>query len=369
MTERQKTYFDLSIGGKPAGRVVFEVYSDVTPKTAENFVRLCAGDAGECRTKPGVPLCYQGSLFHRVIKGFMCQFGDFTNGDGTGGESIYGEKFEDENFARKHDRPFLLSMANAGPNTNGSQCFITCAPTPHLDGKHVVFGEVIQGKRVVRAIERQETAADRPLADVRIDACGILPASYEVPADAEATPADEYGDDYEETLADDAKVDLADPRSVIRAVEAVKAIGTAQLQAARFDVAVQKYAKAAGFLQEYFPDDLPDADVAALEQLKVAVHLNLALAALKAGNHQRVLSAASEVLHGAADDKAKAKALYRRGLAYHHLKDPEMALTDLELAATYQPGDAGIAQAIVNARALKQKLREQQKKALSKMFS
>ncbi|AGO11855.1 AaceriADR087Cp [[Ashbya] aceris (nom. inval.)] len=370
MTERQKTYFDLSIGGKPAGRIVFEVYNDVTPKTAENFVRLCAGDAGECRTKPGVPLSYKGSLFHRVIKGFMCQFGDFTNFDGTGGESIYGEKFEDENFTLKHDRPFLLSMANAGPNTNGSQCFITCAPTPHLDGKHVVFGEVIQGKRVVRAIERQETAdSDRPVADVRIEDCGTLPASYEVPADAEATPADEYGDDYEDKLADDAKVDLADVRSVIRAVEAVKAIGTAQFKAGNFDAAVQKYSKAAGFLQEYFPDDLPDADISALEQLKVAVHLNVALAALKAGNYQRVLSAASEALHGATDDKAKAKALYRRGVAYHHLKDPEMALTDLELASTYQPGDAGIAQAISNARALKQKQREQQKKAFSKMFS
>ena len=158
---RSRVFFDISIGGVPAGKVVFELYNDVVPKTAENFRALCTGEKGE--GSAGKKLHYKGSAFHRVIKSFMIQGGDFTAGNGTGGESIYGEKFEDENFDLKHDKPFLLSMANAGPATNGSQFFVTTVPTPHLDGKHVVFGEVIAGKSVVRQVENTPTGAnDKP---------------------------------------------------------------------------------------------------------------------------------------------------------------------------------------------------------------
>ena len=150
-TVTKKCYFDIQIDGAQSGRIVFGLFGDVVPKTTENFASLCTGEKG--MGKSGKPLHFKDSAFHRIIPGFMAQGGDFTSGDGRGGESIYGAKFADENFTLKHTKPYLLSMANAGPNTNGSQFFITFAPTSWLDGRHVVFGEVIEGQDVVKALE------------------------------------------------------------------------------------------------------------------------------------------------------------------------------------------------------------------------
>jgi len=169
-------YFDISIGGSPAGRVVFRLFDSIVPRTALNFKCLCTGERGVGSTT-GKDLSYENTIFHRVIPGFMCQGGDFSKRDGTGGESIYGGKFADEAFRVKHTKYGQLSMANAGPNTNGSQFFITFGNAPHLDGKHVVFGETVEGMNVLQKIEKVDTGdRDRPVfgQEVRISACGVI---------------------------------------------------------------------------------------------------------------------------------------------------------------------------------------------------
>ncbi|KAI6222520.1 Peptidyl-prolyl cis-trans isomerase [Aphelenchoides besseyi] len=164
-------FLQMAAGGAPIGRIVIELFANVVPRTAENFRQLCTGEM----KKDGVPIGYKNSQFHRVIKDFMVQGGDFVNGDGTGMTSIYGPKFADENFDLKHTEAGILSMANAGEDTNGCQFFITCAKCDFLDGKHVVFGRVIDGLLTVRKIENVPTGQNgKPKVPVVVEQCGEL---------------------------------------------------------------------------------------------------------------------------------------------------------------------------------------------------
>jgi len=190
-------FLEIAIDGASVGRIVVELFEDVVPRTADNFRSLCTGEKG--RGVDGKRLNLMGSKFHRIIPGFMCQGGDFTKGNGTGGESIYGHKFADENFKLKHIGKGILSMANSGPNSNGSQFFICTRSTPHLDEKHVVFGKVVSGYEVVEAMEKCGSEDGKPTKVVKIFDCGEVELAAgnegQPPAKkARAAPSQQEGD-------------------------------------------------------------------------------------------------------------------------------------------------------------------------------
>ncbi|XP_067658664.1 peptidyl-prolyl cis-trans isomerase H-like [Haliotis asinina] len=164
-------FFDIQIGGTDAGRITFELFADTVPRTAENFRQFCTGEY----RRDGVPIGYKNTTFHRVIKDFMIQGGDFVKGDGTGLMSIYGGAYADENFKLRHDTAGILSMANSGKDTNGCQFFITCSKCDFLDGKHVVFGKIVDGHLVMRKIENVPTGPNnKPKLPITVSQCGEM---------------------------------------------------------------------------------------------------------------------------------------------------------------------------------------------------
>ncbi|KAI8799364.1 peptidyl-prolyl cis-trans isomerase 1 [Cladochytrium replicatum] len=384
-------FFDLVQGDRPLGRIVMEIFADAVPKTAENFRALCTG---EITTEAGLHLHYKGSIFHRVIKGFMIQGGDFTNRNGTGGVSVYGEKFADEAFIFKHDKPFLLSMANAGKNTNGSQFFITTVPTPHLDNKHVIFGKVLKGQNVVRKVEHTATdSGDRPQVEVTIADCGQLPAgadinAVDVPADGDAYmdfPEDEPSLENDATKAD----------TIIKIAGHLKELGNTAFKSANagagtadpdFRVAVEKYEKAVRYVNE-IPDPLNDADLSASQKkqllsIKVSSLLNLSMCHLKTQSWESTKNTATQALDilsriaanadkdvaSSATDADRCKALFRRGQAFSHSNSHEEALKDMEEAAKLSPDDKLIKSWVAKiVKGIKDR-KEKERQAYAKMF-
>ncbi|CAN8106231.1 unnamed protein product [Discula destructiva] len=355
---RSRVFFEISVGDRKAGRIVMELYNDVVPKTADNFRALCTGEKG--LGKSGKPLHYKGSEFHRVIKQFMIQGGDFTNGDGTGGESIYGEKFADENFALKHEKPFLLSMANAGPGTNGSQFFITTVPTPHLNDKHVVFGEVLTGKAIVRQIENLRTlSGDKPQQSARIVDCGELSPEEASAVTSQSGKPDALGDPYEDfpedelenlkrgASGDDAKLETLPAAKIAQIASECKDFGNKAFKAGDFAAALDKYEKGLRYLNE--DPELPEGGgegtelKKALDATRFSLNNNGALMNIKLNNWEEAARLAqSALLVGGVKDSDKAKALYRRGFALVRLKNEDAAVEALTEASKLAPGDAAI---------------------------
>ncbi|CAH9079730.1 unnamed protein product [Cuscuta epithymum] len=358
---RPRCFLDISIGGELEGRIVVELYNDVVPKTAENFRALCTGEKG-VGPNTGVPLHYKGVRFHRVIKSFMVQGGDISAGDGTGGESIYGLKFEDENFELKHERKGMLSMANAGPNTNGSQFFITTTCTPHLDGKHVVFGKVIKGTGVLRSMEHVQTGEnDCPVDDVIISDCGEIPEGEDDGIANFFKDGDMYAD---------WPVDLDNQPDELSwwesAVESIKAFGNDHFKKQDYNMALKKYRKALRYLDVCWEKEGIDEDQSSyMRKMKSQIFANSSACKLKLGDIRGALLDADFAMR---EGENNAKALFRQGQAHLALNDIDSAVESFKKALELEPNDAGIKKELAAAKKKIADRREQEKRAYSKLF-
>jgi peptidyl-prolyl isomerase D len=388
MTANPRCYFDIEIGNEPQGRIVMELFQNIVPKTAKNFIELCRGTT---KGSKGF-LTYKNSIFHRVIKSFMLQGGDFTNHNGTGGESIYGVKFDDEAFPLKHEKPGLLSMANSGPNTNGSQFFITTVPCPHLDGKHVVFGKVLKGMNVVRTIEHTETEkSDRPKNVVKIVDCGVLEDGQD---DGVIAPTD--GDILPDFVQDNDESPEDSPEKFLEYGQLIKGFGNSLLKRALagekecFLSAQKKYAKAIRYIEAI--DPTPEDNTAfSLEfkqsfyALKVSCLSNQTLAFINLENYdqgqkcaERILDIAERLQNWTAktpkeplrvSDADKGKALFRLGTCLFKQSLFSESLEKLQTALQLVPNDGAIMN-LINQVKRTVKLREaKEKKMYQQMFA
>lgn len=297
----------------------------------------------------------------------MVQGGDFTAGNGTGGESIYGEKFEDENFDLKHDKPFLLSMANAGPGTNGSQFFITTVETPHLNGKHVVFGEVINGKSIVRQIENLPTKSDKPNKDVIIEDCGELHGEAYTRA-TEKQP-DSTGDPYED-FPEDQGEDLSGP-TIAKIATDLKDLGNKAFKAGDLPLGLAKYQKGLRYLNEN--PEVQDSDPKDLDQqlksLKFSLHNNSALLQIKLKQFDDAeKSAANALLIPGIPEGDRGKAYFRRGQALAARKNDEEAEKVLQEALERVPNDSAITNALTEVKKKAAERMKKEKEAYKKFF-
>lgn len=356
MAARTYCFFDITFGGVPAKeRIIFELFDDITPLTCANFRQLCLGNDGKTVEGTSIPMTFKGNAFHRIIKDFMSQGGDFTNHNGTGGVSIYGEKFKDENFQVPCDKPGLLAMANAGPNTNGSQFFITAKPTPHLTGKHVVFGKVVRGMSTVREMNCVATGQnDKPIKPVVIADCGVVAELPPVVPAADGDVDPEYPEDAEPELNNS---------QLIEAGERIRQLGNQCFGRSEFEAATAKYTKAVRYLEAAIPTS---ADGDALTEKKAACHSNSAMCFLKLEKWSDARQAASLALEL---QPSNTKALFRRALAALRGGDSDTAIEDLKRCKTLDPSNPEIDARLQEALDLEKKQKAKLAAGFKKMFS
>eukprot|EP01062_Namystynia_karyoxenos_P000169 TRINITY_DN1004_c4_g1_i1.p1 TRINITY_DN1004_c4_g1~~TRINITY_DN1004_c4_g1_i1.p1 ORF type:complete len:400 (+),score=132.25 TRINITY_DN1004_c4_g1_i1:65-1201(+) len=339
---RRRCFLDIDIEGQRVGRIVVELFYDAAPRACENFRCLCTGEKGHVPDHPTVPMHYKGSTFHRVIPGFMVHGGDYTAGDGTGGWSIWGDSFADEPFTHNHDGAGYLAMANCGPNTNCSQFYITCVDCPHLNGKHVVFGKVLKGMSVVRAIEHTQTGTyDKPVVPVVIADCGDLASGED-----DGTPERQPGDKYED-YPQDMDPPLNDAMKVTAGTE-IKAEGNELFKAQSYKAAIAKYSKALRYLSAARPEPhLVDE----INKQKVACFSNTAQCHLKL---QQWSEARLTSWRGLTIEPNNAKVLFRHATALYELKMFDDARKWAAKAAQEAPEDKATQQLLGKLKSVKQ---------------
>ncbi|XP_045614784.2 peptidyl-prolyl cis-trans isomerase D [Procambarus clarkii] len=366
LSHNPHVFLDVKIGEEIVGRIVLELFADTCPRTAENFRALCTGEKGI--GKKNLPLHFKGCTFHRIIEHFMIQGGDFTDHNGTGGESIYGDKFEDENFKHKHSSAGVLSMANAGPNTNGSQFFITLSDTPHLDGKHVVFGRVIKGLGVTKILEKVKTDGDKPVERCEIYDCGEFK-----PGDAFGIIDDDGTVDIYPQFPDDSDINFDEATMVelTKIINNIKDAGNTFFKKQEYCTAIKKYHKSLSYVN-YIKDncstkraDLTDSDTNTLNNLAVSCLLNHALCSSKLGWFDRAISDCCQALEL---DGNNPKAYFRRGQAYNLSNDAVAAKADLERARELEPNDKGILKELDLVLKKIKAQKEKEKKIYAKLF-
>jgi len=380
--KRNIVFLDIEVEGQCLGRVVIQLFNDLVPKTAENFRALCTGEKGLGPTTDK-PLHFKGSIFHRVIKKFMIQGGDFQNRNGTGGESIYAAKFDDEDFTMKHETPGLLSMANSGPNTNGSQFFITTVKTPHLDGKHVVFGKVIKGMGIVYEIEEMETEQDKPLKDVIIKDCGELPADTTDFGLTENDGTEDiypyHPDDYDGG-AEDFWFLQDNFAKILEIITKIKDAGNTFYRAKDCKKAIKKYRKACRYIEKLRTDmgSTEDEEEEEIRRVEVPCLLNMGAVYIAEKNFDDALKEMTKILEIQEDDESErdltgykqwfVKAYYRRGQCYLGKNEYGLALDDLSKARDLEPNDKGILNEIARVKKVKTEYAKKEKQMYGKLF-
>ncbi|XP_015782732.1 peptidyl-prolyl cis-trans isomerase D [Tetranychus urticae] len=355
-------YLDVAISDEKVGRIVIELFDKILPRTCENFRALCTGERGT--SKSGYNLCYKGVEFHRVVKNFMVQGGDFENNDGTGGESIYGPKFDDEGFTIAHDKPGIVSMANSGPNTNGSQFFITTVPADHLDNKHVAFGQVRKGIKIVHMIEDLHTNPDteKPIERVLIIDCGQLKPGQDL-----GLGPDDGTEDVYPPFPEDSDLDPNNIDSFIRAAEKMKAAGNKFYMKEAFTTACSKYAKALRYLNKLHDEDkMNKEDEKRVTELQFQCLLNSTACKIKLKRYNEALIDCDEALDL---EPENIKALFRKGQALHGIRDYEAALKSLKRAQKLSPNEKAIQAELAAVLGEMESYRARERQAYAKLFA
>ncbi|XP_015788239.1 peptidyl-prolyl cis-trans isomerase D-like [Tetranychus urticae] len=362
LTQGIFVYLDIAISGEMVGRIVIELFDKIVPRTSENFRALCTGELG--MSESGYKLTYKGLAFHRVVRNLMIQSGDIHYNDGTGGESIYGPTFDDEGFEIKHDKPGIVSMASSGPNTNGSQFFISTVPLFHLENQYVAFGQVRKGMGIVHLIENIYTNPDteRSIEPIVIIDCGQLKHGQ----DFGWMPNDRTGEAYP-PFPEDSDLDLNNVDLIVKAAAKMKLVGNRLYKKEAFTIACSKYTKALRYLEVLHDDEkMSDEEIKRVKRLRLQCLLNSAACKTKSKRYIDALIDCNKALDM---EPENVKAHFRRGQAFHGFRDYKASLESLRQALKLSPNEKSIQAKLAAVLGDMKSHRARERKAYASFFS